>query len=373
MTNELEDRLAATLHHRAEGEVDTPQLLGGAYRRGRTRSRRRVAASAFVAAGLAATAGMLASGPLRSGDRGGAAPAAAHESYPVPALALPGAPGAAQRPESVGSDVSMIHFGLASSPVQVREVRWSVAEGVERLDLNVDPKFEEQWASVELTRGAVSKPSPWEGPPPSPEAHRNVTVTGRPAVLTTYPQNDRRLSALQWKPVDGVTATIRAQHVTEADVLAIAENLRLDTASGCRLPARLASAPAGTQLLGCQIWFDAQHRGPAVCAQATLGDAHGLIEVGLLREGSYQFATPEPTLIVQPPDGSPPSPGVGDVETFTAKIDDTVTRLITVGAMPGQLYAIGQHGSTELDQIERGLTPAGDPADPRTWPERLLP
>lgn len=131
---DLDQRIASVLRERAEGEIDTHRLLRGSRARGRRRQlRRRVAAgTALALVGVLGFAGVTAT----DANRLPWTAATPRVVAPVPPR-VDGVPGAAQRPDLVGTDPQVLHLGV--DPSRARYLRWAVhsSNRVESIQLSV--------------------------------------------------------------------------------------------------------------------------------------------------------------------------------------------------------------------------------------------
>lgn len=360
MTEEIEDRLRAALHRRAEGDVDRDTLLARSVHRGLRRVRRHRLA---VTGAVAATGAVLVAAPMGL-VRGGLAtpgtptpgvtrsvrPPGPLDFYPRSLPAAPGTVGALSQPRLVGTDPATVHFGLGALPVGVSSTAWSVEGGVETADLTVvSPDGSPGALTVALTQQGTG-PTWW---PPAGElgGSRPVLVGREPGELwlvegTVY---------VRWRPATGLAAFLRSS-LSEVDTLTTAVQVRFTTASGCRVPLRFGATPAGSRLLACSVRLG----GDDPSAEVTLGTDTGSVRViaSKVRTGG----------VMLDPSGSPlpaesgPHPGIfapGGSEVFVLPdLDGLTVRLATHGA----------YHTTELFLAAQALTRAGDPDDPRTWP-----
>ncbi|WP_433263790.1 hypothetical protein ACQPWR_27325 [Micromonospora vinacea] len=242
---DLDQRIDQTLRERAEGPVDADRLLVSAVLRGRTRVRRRRAAGAGVAVGVAALLGFGAvAAPMDRLPRLGPAiePGLTEAAVPLVPPRVGGAPGAAERPDQIGKDLTLLHIGLA--PGGPRYLEWDVGSGKETAKIDVGGRT----VTVELTSVDVLRANrAWNMPPlDGPTGNRydgSVTHADGPDGAPIW----RRY----WQPAPGVYAGASVPGPDEGPLYEAAEALRLDQAYKCTGPLRLTDLPAGTQLIGC--------------------------------------------------------------------------------------------------------------------------
>ncbi|MEU9508339.1 hypothetical protein AB0D32_18920 [Micromonospora sp. NPDC048170] len=247
---DLDQRIVRTLRERAEGTVDTDRLTALAVARGKARRRRRQAGTG-VAVGLAAVLGFtVATGtglPERVRPPDAAAPAVATAA---PAR-LDGVPGAAARPDLVGTDPQVLHFGF--DPARARYLGWQVESGVEGARIAVDGN---RAVTVELASSAA--------------ALMHGVVDGLPVdvsamtVEEAYDGSDRRHRGRGetpswfrlWQPAPGLYARASVTAATAREIDVAVDALRLDDARRCDGPVRLTTLPTGARLTGCRIDAD---------------------------------------------------------------------------------------------------------------------
>jgi hypothetical protein len=121
MSTSVENEIIRALVRRAEGDVDAAALRSGAVSLARrTRRRRRVVACLAAVAVLAGIVGAV--DVLRDGHpRNRSADQPATE---VPALPRANVPGALQRPDTVATDPSVIHFDVDAAALNAVELTW---------------------------------------------------------------------------------------------------------------------------------------------------------------------------------------------------------------------------------------------------------
>ncbi|MEV0806117.1 hypothetical protein [Micromonospora sp. NPDC050200] len=244
---DLDQRIASTLRERAEGAVDTDRLTARAVTVGRTRRRRRRTGTG-VALGLVAALGFGATTVPelpRQLPRTHAGPSTA----PVVPPREPGAPGAAARPDLVGADPGVLHFGI--DPARARYLGWEAGRGVEsvRLDLGGDRQV-----VVDLARTAADVEQAF---------HDGMSYSPEPAGATGFDGQIRRVPPsgpggqpgwiLRWRPGPGLYARVTTVAPDDRDLRTAVAALRLDEAYRCAAPLRLTALPAGARLGRCAV------------------------------------------------------------------------------------------------------------------------
>ncbi|MEU1586221.1 hypothetical protein [Micromonospora sp. NPDC005710] len=249
---DLDQRIDQTLRERAEGGVDTDRLLAVAVTRGRARVRRR-RTTAGTALGVAAVLGLgVAIGPGRLLDSG--------PDVVIPGLGLPadppvsvvppradGVPGAAARPDLIGADPQVLHFGFA--PDGLRYLSWSVQNGVEMARLDVDGRP----VTLELSGSTEALPPRAQGLPAElvPDLVTNGVFDG--SVARAKGPYGVTVWLRHWQPAPGVYARASAVADDDRDLFDVAAALRLDQAHRCGGPLRLTTVPAGARVNRCEV------------------------------------------------------------------------------------------------------------------------
>lgn len=234
---DIEERLTRVLHDRADGEVDAAALTAAAAARGRTRLvRRRIGLAG--AAGLAALAAAAVPSIVPFGGTGGG-------EYVEALVAVgPEVPGAADRPDLVGTDPNVLHFAV--DPAAGHPVNWASIEGRETVQIMRDG----QLITVDVARSVsafdkvlfdgavVERPGTWT----------DTTVGDQPARVGTV-ANSR---VLRWSPTKGLWADVSGVETTDT-LLSVAKQLWLDEARRCSVPFQLTALPAGARVTGCEV------------------------------------------------------------------------------------------------------------------------
>lgn len=352
----VEEELTAALRERAGAEVDPRALLAGSLARGRARVRRR---QVFTAAGMAGTtAAVLVAVSLAVG--GIEAPPAGERSgqYAVPAVASD-LPGAEQSPESVATDPFTLHFGVAALPLPVDVAIWESQIGVESLALDVNGSdggkgqlwFQLARRPIPPDDGNVFTPSVTTTP---------TTVNGRAATLEARRFPDRVAWGLRWEQVNGVQARLDSSGLSKADTMAVAEALRFDRSSRCSVPLRLTDVPSGSAVVGCRLAYG-QPRPPA--ARTTTPHASLRVASG----GSAVSVGTFPAVVS--PDSHEPQPEVTRLPNgITAGWLSDRELFFQSGPLDVSVTAHKTYGRAEVATVAEGLSLAGDPSNPETWP-----
>ncbi|SNT58915.1 hypothetical protein SAMN05421812_11188 [Asanoa hainanensis] len=404
----IEDRLAGVLHERADRPVDADALLAATLAAGRARARRRRQGGYAVAcAGLAGVvaASLLAIGPGQDPQPGN--PRIGWDAMP----ALPdaaGQAGAADRPDLVGTDPTVLRFAVPWAPWPVQAVGWSAREAVEQVRVQMVTGDVVVSGTVTMWRGADRGENDNAS---VPNETTSAVVDGHPAVVEQEHFDWGTNQWLTWHPAEGLTVQVtlradgfqsltggtppeRSTVVDVADLVEFANAVRLDATTACSAPFRMTFVPPGGRLVTCS--------GSIVVVEPGAESRHGallLVQGDRLVEVDYGTAppvveptgpaTPPPVLEstgpAAPPSGSrPPSllptlgpdePGPPDVTATepSGRIlssAQTKERTLLPRLTAWALYQRG--GEADAAAIVEGLDPVGEPTDPMTWPQRPL-
>lgn len=306
MTVPLEDRIRSVFEaHVATDNLDT--VVSAAVRRGaRIRRRRRVLAASAVALvlalAIALTAGravvlifppvthhMPSPSPSPSYT---AVPGAGDEpswtTVPTPPAAPAGTPTAATDPAVLGSAPALLHFGFGPLPIPHTVVTWTSSQGVESASLMPAVQLYNEGSTTDVTLArdpsALAAASPLFSQPGT--ARRHVTVHGRPATLltqffdplnTTRPKSHQQsggypVHAVRWQPAPTLWAQVASGSLASADLVRVAEAVRLDVTYRCVVPLRTSAPPPSTHVTGCHMSFTSRGAKPPT---VTYGDGHG--------------------------------------------------------------------------------------------------
>ncbi|MGQ5262813.1 hypothetical protein ACTWLT_18905 [Micromonospora sp. ZYX-F-536] len=244
---DLDEQIAHTLRERAEGGVDTDQLLRRSRARGR---RRRVHRRAALGTALCLVGALGFVGVTRPGLDGLAGRAPWSTASPTVVPPVPpragGVPGAAADPALVGADPQILHFGL--DPARARYLGAEVIrDQVESLRLSV--------AGSEPVRVDVSS---------SAELPISVEIDGRSFDVTqsgpqtfdgtVRPANGMARGLVKlWQPAPGLYARAVMLHGDESVLKQAVKALRWDEATRCAAPLRLDALPAGAKVMNCSV------------------------------------------------------------------------------------------------------------------------
>jgi hypothetical protein len=217
----------------------------------------------------------------------------------------------------------------------VKEVRWQVASGTETAALSLTVQGTENVslmvAVVREQRADLAELSDIKG---AGTNKSQVTVAGRPGVMVD--SGGPELRSLYWSPVDGVGATLDLTGRTTLKLVDLAERVRFDTASGCRVPLRLTALPPGARLTSCAVSLPPADTGRRPSGTLGVGTASGEV---LIKE----YGGPEPI----------------------ATTSDMVRQVYDLGGFSVLLTGANR---LVLASIAGGLRRAGDPEAPITWP-----
>ncbi|MFC4019372.1 hypothetical protein ACFOW4_15710 [Micromonospora sp. GCM10011542] len=246
---DLDQRIDQTLREHAEGSVDTDRLLAGAVTRGRARVRRRRTV-AGTALGMVAVLGVgMAVGPadLPGAGLDGVLPGLGRPADAVASAVPPradGVPGAAARPDQVGADPNVLHFGFA--PGRLRYLYWSVTPGVETAQLDVGGRA----VTLELAASAEALPGYAPGLPGSASVPVGKGVFDG-SVSQAALVDDKPVWLRHWQPAPGVYARATVTGEDRRGLFDVATALRLDQAYRCGGPLRLTTLPADARVTSC--------------------------------------------------------------------------------------------------------------------------
>jgi hypothetical protein len=341
--------------------------------------RRRHGAAVVLSAAVATLVGGAAT--LTLGGAGGA-PAGtppAVTMYPVPQLPdAPDVPGAADRPDLVGSDPLLRHFTVDASAWPVGAAVYSSSEGTETLqasalDVTVS-RFKEK---AEATANAVETLSVQSSASPavgshiaspitsrSPVTRTPTTVNGRPATLISgLVQGRYSYWGLLWQPSDGLWVGIHTGTATgPAELWDDVDALHLDRAQRCVVPFQLTDLPAGARLLSCTAGVPGPGD-PYAYSEVSVGDAQGnmaSVSVGQSVRLELRFTSaPPPQLSNRIVNGHPVVWSEDQPAALLSDDFDGVPLAVTVG---------GSYDEATATRILAGLRLRDNRADPTTWP-----
>ncbi|WP_446211140.1 hypothetical protein [Micromonospora sp. IBSANI012] len=224
--------------------MDTRLLTARAVAGGQTRRRRRRMA-AGAALGLTAVLSVgVAAGPPESGSP---PPAAAPARLVVAPPRVDGIAGAATRPDLVGADPKVLHFGV--DPARGRYLGWAVAEGVESVRIDVGSG---RTVSVDLARSSSAlSERPMEGLEVGlRELATEAAFDGR---TVTVADGSRQVRVRHWQPSRGLYARAVVIDGPQAELLVAADALRWDEPRRCTAPIQLTTLPPGAAVASCRV------------------------------------------------------------------------------------------------------------------------
>ncbi|WFE52181.1 hypothetical protein [Micromonospora sp. WMMD1155] len=268
MFSDLDQRLTATLQHRAGGDVDPTPIVAQARQRGRRlRLRRRGLIAGGVAAVCVAVTSVVLAFPMgRNAD----------EPIMPAAVMLPEAPGqrgATARPEEVGADPATVHFSPDALLDGAEYATWHAGRGVESVEFR-GPRGQARFAlarSVAALDGLQQTLSSAGRPQPRTEAR----VGDRSGVAWYDPSGDRKLWFVRWQPTDGLWAQVDMYATTQDEATGTAARVRFDGAHRCVVPFRLESLPPGGRLLECSVTLGRSGDSRFVDGSLVVGDDAG--------------------------------------------------------------------------------------------------
>jgi hypothetical protein len=241
---DLDQRITSVLREHAEGETDTHRLLRESRARGRRRQLRRRTATGTTLA-LVGVLGIVGVGGADLGGLSGRLPwvSASPTAPPVPPRA-DGVPGAAQRPDLVGTDAQVLHLGV--DPSQARYLRWSSdASGGESIRFSVGNG---QPFLVEVSRSAQPFEYGIEGFP-----------TSAAPVRPTFDGEIRQVGGTTgglvktWQPAPGLYARASTLGGDRRALARAVDALRWNEARRCAAPLRLDTLPRGARVTACSV------------------------------------------------------------------------------------------------------------------------
>ncbi|SCG37425.1 hypothetical protein GA0070609_0417 [Micromonospora echinaurantiaca] len=244
---DLDQRIASVLRERAEGEIDSHRLLSASRARGRRRQLRRRFATGTALALVGVLGFVGVTGPDLTGLPGRLPWTAATPTVapPVPPR-VDGVPGAAQRPELVGTDPRVLHLGVDRS--RARYLRWAVhsSNRVESVQFSVGggrPVLVEVSGSAEAIDEFLLDGVPLQ------EAVIPLTFDG---AVQEFGGTARGL-VTAWQPAPGLYARASTLGGDRSALAQAMDAVRWDEARRCATPLRLSTLPAGATLSACSV------------------------------------------------------------------------------------------------------------------------
>jgi hypothetical protein len=265
MGADLDRILSTSLQQRADAgsPIDPQPLLHTAVARGRRlRARRRAATTVLAAAAVAGVAAMAVWVP-RQQPTTPLDPAPSRSGVlDVDLAKLPiaeGQPGAAARPDLVGTDPALLHFSVDKLASAARRVTWRSAPGVETAEV-MRTDFQVYVALAQSQQLLPKPPFGFSGAPGMVmSAPIGISLGEHEATLRTSDpwKEDRglegRVYAFQWQPVNGLWAQVEVQTTSQEQAVQIVQQVRFDQARRCVLPFRASSLPASGTVPDCDV------------------------------------------------------------------------------------------------------------------------
>jgi hypothetical protein len=418
---DMESRVTASLHARADQGIKVDGLRERAIARARTIRRRQRMLQAVAGAGLAVvvTAGVALAprwaaggsdgptGPGGTGDAGRPA-APAVDAPPAAALAttLPavtGVPVAGVHPGVVGTDPGVLHFDVDLAALGAASSDWTAGAGYEAVVLpSPADQSESGKPSVEVyvgpdaarleavrtppgpygelpngtripmyTEGAAQPTMVGDRPatlqPVDPNTADNVGASPPPGELRRFvdPAGRTRNWVLRWQPVDGLHAIVQVGGDDPAKAFALAAALRLDRAQRCAVPLRLTDVAAGTRVTVCRTVLrraPAARGGVWVLSSVTI-HAPGAEPVNIWTEDAHRPRHAFDTAQFVANHTVRGQPAQWRTE------DPIGLWVINFGA--AEVFVSGA-GEAESLRLVTGLQIAEDMGRPETWPQRPI-
>jgi hypothetical protein len=293
---------------------------------------------------------------------------------PTPPYAVD-TPGLAQSPEKVGRDPGRVHFTLPamSGASSVRAARWSVAEGVETVEIwTPDDRLRQLAVQVQVARteALLTRLSlaccTWD-PIERTKTHE-ARVRGQVATVEVTTDHNKQANGhhrtmVIWQPAAEVWASVQSFDLGEESVVAMANRVDFTRSVRCVTPLVPTHLPDDLTQVGCSMWLQGAVQAP----EALLPQAW--------------------TYLADKKDGHDVSVAVlsDAIDATTAdwqgSTDDGIKALWYGGEDP-HLRLVDFHGlivdvrpgrdDRELATwIADGLRLSGDPWRPQSWPARL--
>lgn len=289
----------------------------------------------------------------------------------------PGVPGAADRPDLVGTDPGVLHMDIQLSIFpNVVSSTWQSEPGAESIQVTFD-QHGLQGRALGVTIARDEHEAARSAPQQRSELREEITVHGRPATLERYPQADSDSPStwvLRWQPVDGLWAVLDALDATDATLRLAAETLRLDRAQHCAQPLVATVVPAGARWSACHVSFLGSGRGDGVGAWRVSGFTVTNSGGGTL---SLQLGLAPPPDMRKLTEPFQPNRTVGQYPAMWLDAPHGIGEL-RIDDYAGEFdldVIVQQPGLTEADAlaVAGGLRLVGDLGDPATWSTRAVP
>ncbi|WP_444952147.1 hypothetical protein [Micromonospora ureilytica] len=229
---DLDELIVTSLREGADTDVDAQALLAGAVGRGRTQvRRRRISLGLGFAMVVAMTVGAITAGPrlwpgMNADDQRWdlAAPSPGWRD-PAALPGAPGVPGAADRPDLVGTDPGLLHFDAPTLTANAEHRRWTSADGYEQIEAGINGRI--VYAAISANMSLLDA-APRQGAQRQGFVLREQPVPGL------------------WLRVDAPSQQIARQ---------VARTVDLGHAQRCALPFQLSTLPAAARVTSCSVSF----------------------------------------------------------------------------------------------------------------------
>ncbi|MFI7594637.1 hypothetical protein [Micromonospora sp. NPDC049359] len=256
---DLDEWIARALREHADGHVDTDRLMTAAVNGGRARRRRR---RAVIGAALGVAVVLGTGVALRMPSAAPPQPTVTPSPVVVTPPLAPGVPGAATRPDLVGTDPGLLHFGI--DPTVAKPVAWRSAGQAESMRLDLGGGVQAMAiVAADPQSAEIGDPSQLHdiGPDRTGDSTSDTDPdrTGRSDPGSRYNGVIRRLDqpargwVLRWQPAPGLYARVSALGDTDAEIRRTAAALRFDEARRCVAPIRLTALPQGARISECDV------------------------------------------------------------------------------------------------------------------------
>jgi hypothetical protein len=339
MKTELEPLLTATLHARADSDVDPGPMLRLAVAKGRRlRWRRRIAAAGAALATLAGAAIVqIVPATLSTPAAGSWLPDA------------PGSQGALSRPDLVGTEPHVLHFAADALTRTAEHVEAAAGGGSESLTFSGpdgDARIVVAQTPADLqSDSAVTVYAPYRGD--------LVEIRGGEAVVGVVDGGTGRMWWAVWTPVKGLHVQYEGSATDRADLLAKIASIRLDTARRCAVPFELGAVPLDGTVQRCQVRLGPG--GVYAAGALTIGDGLRALHVRVERvdAASGRFDAPGGDVVAGPYRAKWQGSTV-----LSAAIEPTLVEIRLSG---------GGYSQFEAESVLEGYRPVGDLDRPDTW------
>ncbi|MEU0550923.1 hypothetical protein [Micromonospora sp. NPDC005979] len=261
MVSDLDRRLAATLAHRAGGDIDPTPIVEQARQNGRRLRRRR---RGLLAASAAAVCVALAAVGLT-------VPGADDPTPPATTLLLPET--TVQNGRAVGADPTTVHFSADALLNSAEYATWRAGRGSESVEFR-GPDGAARFALARSVAALDALPQTLSSSG-RPQPRTDVRVGDRPGVAWFDPSGDQKLWFVRWQPADGLWAQLDTYAATSDEATGTAGRVRFDGARRCVVPFRLESLPAGARLLECSVTLGRSEKGAFAEGSLVVGDDAG--------------------------------------------------------------------------------------------------